>query len=104
VVAVTGAHDSETPTTGNDTGNDNDDNGVPGGTSTVKLSFAPPTTVTDTTHDCAPAGDGNTASPATTANTAATPPSRHARVSCDETNRPTVTRTMSDPSRRVTGG
>jgi hypothetical protein len=106
VVVVTGAQDSETPRTGRVTGSDSDDSGVPGGTSTVKLSFAPPTTVTVTTHDCASAADGNAASPpaSTPTDTTATPPSRRAHVSLDETTRPTVTRTMSDPRRRVTGG
>jgi hypothetical protein len=66
VVAVAVAeHDSATSTTGSFTGNDNADNGVPGGTSTVKLNFAPPATVTVTTHSCAPAADGNAARPAT---------------------------------------
>jgi hypothetical protein len=73
-VVVVAAHDSATPTTGNDTGNDNADNGVPGGTSTVKLNLAPPATVTVTTHDCAPAADGHTPKPTTSKAAVATTP------------------------------
>jgi hypothetical protein len=51
VVPVTGAHDSDNPTTANPAGNDNDDNGVPAGTSTENDNFAPPTNDTVTTHD-----------------------------------------------------
>jgi hypothetical protein len=49
-VVESGTHDSDNPNTGNFTGNDNDDNGVPAGTFTVNDNFAPPTTVTVTTH------------------------------------------------------
>lgn len=64
-VVPTGAHDSAIPTTGSETGSDNDDSGVPGGTSTVKFSFTPPAMVTVTVHDCAPALAGTAASPTT---------------------------------------
>jgi hypothetical protein len=62
------AHDSDTPNTGNFTGNEICDNGVPAGTTTVNDNFAPPNTVTVTTH-CSADADGiedNAIPPATT--------------------------------------
>jgi hypothetical protein len=74
VVGVTGSHDSLRPTTGSATGSDNEDNGVPGGTSTVKFSFAPPATVTVTTQLWAIAADGRATSAATNVPPAAATP------------------------------
>jgi hypothetical protein len=50
------AHDSDTDATGRFIGNGSDDNGVPGGTSTVNDNCRPPRTVTVTVHCCADAG------------------------------------------------
>jgi hypothetical protein len=66
VVVATGAHDSDMLAIGSFTGSDSDESGVPGGTSTVNDSDAPPTSVTVTVHDCAPAVAGTAArAPAT---------------------------------------
>jgi hypothetical protein len=43
-------HDSLTDATGNFTGNEIDDNGVPGGTSTVNVNGWPPSAVTVIVH------------------------------------------------------
>jgi hypothetical protein len=48
--AAAGAHDSVTFTIPSFTGSDSAESGVPGGMLSVKVSFAPPTTVTVTTH------------------------------------------------------
>lgn len=74
VVPATGAHDSDNPRIGNFTGSDNDDNGVPGGTSSVNDRCAPPTNVTVTVHSCATAGDGTAANPTTSAPAATATP------------------------------
>jgi hypothetical protein len=62
----TGAHDSDTPTTPAVTGSEICERGVPGGTSTVNDSWAPPTSVTVITHVWAEA-DGRAAIPITAA-------------------------------------
>jgi hypothetical protein len=64
------AHDSDTPNTGNFTGKEIDDNGVPGGTSTVNDNVRPPTRVTVTVQGSADA-DGRPVRPAPTATAAA---------------------------------
>jgi hypothetical protein len=55
VVVETGAHDSDTDAIGRLTGREIDDNGVPGGTLTVKDCLAPPTKVTVITQESAEA-------------------------------------------------
>ena len=73
--ADTVGHDSDSDRIGKLTGNDNDDSGVPGGTSTVNGIFTPPSNVTVTTH-CSADADGSAATPrpANMAPAAATPP------------------------------
>ena len=74
-VVATGAHDSDSDRIGSFTGNDNDDNGVPGGTSIVNGIEIPPSNVTVTTHSWADAlCTGTAAKPATTAPAAAIAP------------------------------
>jgi len=60
--AVTVGHDSDSDRIGSFTGNDNDDNGVPGGTSIVNGIWTPPSSVTVTTHSSADAA-GNMVRP-----------------------------------------
>jgi hypothetical protein len=71
-VVVVWAHDSVTPRTGSLTGSEIAESGVPGGTSTLNVSFAPPATVTVTTHSWALAAVGSRPSPATSDPVAAT--------------------------------
>jgi hypothetical protein len=79
-VEVTGAHDSETPTTPEWTGNEIWDNGVPGATFTVNDKCPPPTKVTVMTHSSAEA-EGSAAIPRTTSIEAAvTAPSKSFRL------------------------
>jgi hypothetical protein len=83
VVVPAGAHVSDSPSTGSFTGNDKDDSGVPGGTFIVNDSFAPPITVTVTTHESADAVAGTNERPV---NRAAMPTSRRARLNSGETS------------------
>jgi hypothetical protein len=75
------AHDSDTPNTGNFTGNEIRDNGVPGGTSTTNDKCNPPNTVTVIVHRCAAAEGIHTSAktPPTTAAVAAKTPRRRRR-------------------------
>jgi hypothetical protein len=54
-------HDSEIPNTGNFTGSETDDNGVPA--ATANEIFTPPSNVTVTVHVSATAADGSRARP-----------------------------------------